>query len=71
MSTVHETLVARQCGMEVFGFSLITNVCVTKEVKVDHATDEVASVEEVMDTAAKRAEDLKGLVKRMAKVMQP
>lgn len=27
MSTCHEVIVARQCGIRVFGFSLITNIC--------------------------------------------
>ena len=28
MSTVHEVLAARHCGMEVLAFSLITNICI-------------------------------------------
>jgi len=40
MSTCHEVTVARQCGMRVFGFSLITNICSTdadSSVEVSHS----------------------------------
>lgn len=46
MSTCHEVTVARQCGMRVFGFSLITNIAnqdVDNSVEVSH--------QEVLDTA--------------------
>ncbi|KAI1710623.1 phosphorylase superfamily domain-containing protein [Ditylenchus destructor] len=39
MSTCHEVTVARQCGMRVLGFSLITNICNTdadSSVEVSH-----------------------------------
>eukprot|EP00095_Tigriopus_kingsejongensis_P005529 maker-scaffold282_size228295-snap-gene-1.24 protein:Tk05529 transcript:maker-scaffold282_size228295-snap-gene-1.24-mRNA-1 annotation:"hypothetical protein DAPPUDRAFT_306029" len=63
MSTVHEVVTAVQCGMSVFGFSLITNACV-----IDYETEEGASVGEVMETAHHREEDLKILVKGMVQV---
>ncbi|CAI2349633.1 unnamed protein product [Caenorhabditis sp. 36 PRJEB53466] len=46
MSTCHEVTVARQCGIKVLGFSLITNVA---NLNVDDAV-EVCS-DEVLDTA--------------------
>jgi len=33
MSTIPETLVARQCGIKVFGMSVITNVCNTDNIE--------------------------------------
>ncbi len=44
MSTVPEVLVARHCGMEVFGMSIITNIAVP-------GLNEEASHEEVQDAA--------------------
>ena len=44
MSTVPEVLVARHCGMEVFGMSIITNIAVP-------GLDNEASHEEVQDAA--------------------
>ncbi|KAI3411987.1 hypothetical protein GPALN_002041 [Globodera pallida] len=48
MSTCHEVTVARQCGMRVFGFSLITNC-----VSVDPDEPVEVSHEEVLEVAAK------------------
>ncbi len=66
MSTVHEVVTARQCGMSVFAFSLITNVCVLDEAV---GAEEGASVEEVMEAAATREPLLKAIVTRMAQIM--
>ena len=43
MSTVHEVLVARHCGMKVFALSLITN-----EAVMDYDSQEKANHEEVL-----------------------
>ena len=53
MSTAPEVLVAKQCGLRVFGLSLITNNCV---MDLDSST--VTSHTEVLSTASKRADDL-------------
>lgn len=48
MSTCHEVTVARQCGMRVFGFSLITNCS-----SLDADNPVPVSHEEVLMAAAK------------------
>lgn len=57
MSTVHEAIVARHCGMKVFALSLITNQAV-----MDYDSQEKANHEEVLETGQLRAEQLQKLV---------
>lgn len=57
MSTVHEVIVARHCGMRVFALSLITNKAV-----MDYDSVEKANHEEVLQTGKQRAEQLERLV---------
>lgn len=51
MSTAHEVIAARHCGMKVVGFSLITN-----EGILEYDTEKTVNHAEVLDTA-KNAED--------------
>ncbi|XP_076145815.1 purine nucleoside phosphorylase 5a [Alosa pseudoharengus] len=60
MSTVHEVLVARHCGMRCFALSLITNQSV-----MDYESEEKANHEEVLETGKLRAEQLERLVANM------
>ncbi|BFZ19279.1 hypothetical protein BsWGS_22319 [Bradybaena similaris] len=57
MSTVPEVLVAKHCGMTVFGMSLITN-----KVIMEYDVDSVANHEEVLQTGEKRSLDLQRLM---------
>lgn len=60
MSTAHEVIVARHCGMRVFALSLITNQAV-----MDYDSVEKANHEEVLQTGKQRAEQLERLVSTM------
>lgn len=60
MSTVHEAITARHCGMRVFALSLITNQAV-----MDYESDEKANHEEVLQTGKDRALQLEQLVSTM------
>ncbi|XP_004781510.1 purine nucleoside phosphorylase [Mustela putorius furo] len=57
MSTVPEVIVARHCGLRVFGFSLITN-----KVILDYETKEKANHEEVLEAGRQAAEKLEQFV---------
>ncbi|XP_068611842.1 purine nucleoside phosphorylase 5a isoform X1 [Brachionichthys hirsutus] len=65
MSTVHEVIVARHCGMRVFALSLITNQAV-----MDYDSRERANHEEVLETGKLRAEQLEKLVAAMVTRME-
>ncbi|KAK7152138.1 hypothetical protein R3I94_008466 [Phoxinus phoxinus] len=60
MSTVPEVVIARHCGMRVFGLSLITNKVVT-----DYDSKERANHEEILETTRMRTEDLKKIVSNL------
>jgi purine-nucleoside phosphorylase len=60
MSTVHETVVAKHCGLKVFAFSLITNECVAS-----YSSKETPDGEEVLQVAKENEGKLKGFVEKM------
>jgi len=60
MSTVPEVVIARHCGMRVFGLSLITNKVVT-----DYDSDERANHEEVLETTRMRTQVLQKIVSNL------
>nr|CAD7428903.1 unnamed protein product [Timema monikensis] len=60
MSTVHEVVTAQHCGILVFAFSIITNLCVT-----DYESLEQADHVEVLSSARDREYVLKMFVSRM------
>ncbi|XP_067143846.1 purine nucleoside phosphorylase-like isoform X2 [Centruroides vittatus] len=60
MSTAHEVIAARHCGLRVFGMSLITNVCID-----EYDSTQTANHEEVLETSAKRKSDMEKLVSRL------
>lgn len=57
MSTVHEAITARHCGLQVFALSLITNKCI-----LEYDTGEEANHEEVLETSDRRKGDLQAFV---------
>lgn len=56
MSTVPEVIVARHCGLKVFGISLVTNITI-----MDYDTKQVANHQEVLEMAAQRT----GLIQQL------
>nr|CAD7445112.1 unnamed protein product [Timema bartmani] len=60
MSTVHEVVTAQHCGILVFAFSIITNLCVT-----DYESLELADHVEVLRSARDQEHILKKFVSRM------
>lgn len=57
MSTAHEVIAAKHCGLRVFGLSLITNLAV-----MDYDVEKAANHSEVLETSARRKTDLEKLV---------
>ncbi|XP_010902104.2 purine nucleoside phosphorylase-like isoform X1 [Esox lucius] len=66
MSTVHETIVARHCGMRVFALSLITNKAV-----MEYDSEEKANHEEVLETSRVRASQLEKFVSNLVSRIKP
>ncbi|RXM95938.1 Purine nucleoside phosphorylase [Acipenser ruthenus] len=66
MSTVHEVIVARHCGMRVFGLSLITNKAV-----MDYNSESKANHEEVLQTGRERASQLEEMISRLVEGIEP
>ncbi|XP_054916166.1 purine nucleoside phosphorylase 5a, partial [Poeciliopsis prolifica] len=66
MSTVHEVIVARHCGMRVVALSLITNLAV-----MDYDSEEKANHEEVLQTGKQRAEQMERLVSSVVNRIEP
>ncbi|XP_034267396.1 purine nucleoside phosphorylase [Pantherophis guttatus] len=66
MSTVPEVIVARHCGLRVFGFSLITNKAI-----LDYDTKEKANHEEVLEASRQSARTLEKLVAMMVERIEP
>ena len=64
MSTVHEVITARHCGLRVFAFSLITNTCVIQQSSTSPAAT-VDIEEEVFNAAQAASPMLKAFVSRM------
>lgn len=60
MSTVPEVVVARHCGLCVFGLSLITNKVVT-----DYNSQKKANHDEVLETTGMRTQDLQRMVSNL------
>ncbi|GFQ66317.1 purine nucleoside phosphorylase [Trichonephila clavata] len=57
MSTAHEVIAAKHCGLRVFGLSLITNECV-----MEYDVQRSANHAEVLETSNRRKTDLEKLV---------
>ena len=61
MSTVAETIVARHCGMRVFGVSVVTNICNTRNV-LRNLNDGEDVVEQANRTAEKMCALFTGII---------
>ena len=61
MSTVPETITARQCGAEVVALSLVTNLCAGMESGIGH--------EDVMRIAAKKTPVLIQLILKFLEIL--
>lgn len=57
MSTAHEVIAAKHCGLRVFGLSLITNQCV-----MEYDVERAANHAEVLETSNRRKSDLEKLI---------
>ncbi|KAF7229939.1 purine nucleoside phosphorylase 5a [Nothobranchius furzeri] len=66
MSTVHEVIVARHCGMRVVALSLITNLVV-----MDYDSQEKANHEDVLQASKLRAGQLERLVSTVVTRIEP
>jgi purine-nucleoside phosphorylase len=64
MSTVHEVVTARHCGMKVLSFSLITNKCI-----MEYDCERMANHEEVIETGNKRKMEMQALVSALVAKM--
>lgn len=60
MSTAHEVIVAKHCGLRIFGLSLITNMTI-----MEYDAKKTANHEEVLEIGRKRKNDLEKLVSRL------
>ncbi|XP_071957459.1 purine nucleoside phosphorylase-like [Antedon mediterranea] len=67
MSTCPEVIVARHCGLRVFGLSLITNKCI---MLGDEETDEEANHKEVLEVGAKRNSAIELLFQKLIAKME-
>ena len=64
MSTAPEVLVAKHCGLRVFGMSLVTNNCV-----MEWDSSSVANHAEVLETASMRARDMERFMYKLIEQM--
>ena len=62
MSTVHEVVTAKHCGLKCLAFSLITNTCATVTSSVPAASGHANVEEEVMTVAEANEPMLKDFV---------
>ncbi|KAF7989491.1 hypothetical protein HCN44_008165 [Aphidius gifuensis] len=58
MSIVHEAIAARHCGMTVFAFSFISNICIC-----DYEINDEA--DQVLDAGKKKDSDFKKLLEKL------
>ncbi|KYO48193.1 hypothetical protein Y1Q_0009422 [Alligator mississippiensis] len=66
MSTAPEVVVAKHCGLRVFGLSLITNTVVR-----DYDSEDSASHEAVLEASQARAAALQTLVTQLVGSIEP
>ncbi|VEN48936.1 unnamed protein product [Callosobruchus maculatus] len=71
MSTVHEVIAARQCGIRCFAFSLITNICSTEygTTTEDHSCSTEVHSEEVLKVGKDMEDELRIFVEEIVEAI--
>jgi len=67
MSVAHETIVARHCGLNVLGLSLVTNMSEMKDTETEELTESVDVHAEVLEMGNLFADKASGLVRAIIK----
>lgn len=67
MSTIHEAITAKHCGLRVFAFSLITNLCNCQRItNSDAANSQVTELaDEVFDVTRQMEPLLKDFLRKL------
>lgn len=71
MSTIHEVITAKHCGMSALAFSLITNACILEEAESanDGEGESTDLANEVFQVASQSETVLKEFVSRLVRAI--
>lgn len=65
MSTIHEAITAKHCGLRVFAFSLISNLCICQRRPNSNAEKATELADEVFDVTRKMEPLLKEYLRNL------